>query len=557
MGHLVRSALIVLVVLAGVAFDPLHPVPSLPFALVLGLQLLHCLTPWRNRWTLAAQVLLLPWAGPGAAGMVAASALLITRGAVRWILFATVTVVAALLAPATPFEIALAMLNAGAQGLVLFGVTRLGDTRAAVQATRAELAARSVEAERARAAGDLETAVGAALSTIIALAGRGGTVRIAEVSRSAAATARAVPLTSARPVPEPDLPPRLAVPIFVAVHVGFVVTGLIYLAGRPAPSLLLAVILGLHLVHGLPRQAGSPPRRVPWAAVALLPATAAALLYPGQPYPHVAGFAAAAFLIAGRAWWPVVAMVLLATPGVLAVRGYAAAENVFWTFNTIAVAVMFAGLAAQTALVLDARDARQALAAIAAANERRRISRDVHDLLGYGLSAITVKAELADRLASEAAREQLDDIAGIARQSLASLRAIPADPDLRLSLTAELESARSLLEAAGIRTDVRRTSGRDDALLAIVVREAVTNVLRHSTATHCLIQITPDGLVIANDGARAARGSGSGTANLTARVTAAGGTLNIGGDLGEYRLSVLYPAVLDRDADSVEPVSCV
>ncbi|SCF01953.1 two-component system, NarL family, sensor histidine kinase DesK [Micromonospora coriariae] len=550
-----HNALIVAVVLAGVAFDPLHPVPSLPFALVLGLQLLHCLTPWRNRWTLAAQVVLLPWAGPGAAGMVAASTLLMTRGVVRWILFVTVTVMAAVISPATPFEIALAMFNAAAQGLILFGVTRLGDTRAAVSATRAELAARSVEAERTRAAGQLETAVGTALSSIITLAVRADTARIAEVSRSAAASARAVPLNSARPLPEPDLPPRLAVPILVAVHAGFFVTGLIYVEGRPAPSILFAGILGLHLLHALPRQSEPTPRRRPWIALALLPASAAALLYPGQGYPQAAGFAAAAFLIAGRAWWPVVAMVVLATPAVLAVRGYSASENAYWTFNTIAVAAMFAGLAVQTALVLEAREARQALAAIAVADERRRISRDVHDLLGYGLSAITVKAELADRLTPEAAREQLGEIAGVARQSLAALRAIPDDPDIRLSLTAELDSARSLLESAGIRTDLRRTSERDDALLAIVLREGVTNVLRHSAATYCLIEITPDGLVIVNDGALAARGSGSGTANLIARVTAAGGTLSIGGEPGVYRLAVLYPALFDRDPDRVEPVT--
>lgn len=93
--------------------------------------------------------------------------------------------------------------------------------------------------------------------------------------------------------------------------------------------------------------------------------------------------------------------------------------------------------------------------------------------------------------------------------------------------------------------------------MAVVVREAVTSVLRHSTATCCLIEITPDGLVIANDGAHSARGRGTGTANLTARVTAAGGTLSVGGAVGEYRLSVLYPAVLARDADGVEPVACV
>ncbi|MFF5211156.1 sensor histidine kinase [Streptosporangium sp. NPDC000396] len=549
--------LIVLVVLAGAAFDPLHPVPSPPFALVLVLQLLHCLTPWRSRWSLAAQTLLLPWAGPAAAGMVASSALLVLRGATRWCLFAVVVTAAALLAPATPFGVALAVLNAACQGLVLFGVTRLGDTRAAVHAARAELAARSVSAERVRAARDLEAVLGTTLSMIIDLAGRGDAARIAAVSRETAARARAVPETPGEPVPEPDLTPRLALPILVAVHAGYLVTSLIYLQGRPAPALLAAGILGLQLYHALPRPPGARPRHAVWTATTLLLLTAITLLYPGQAYPQLAGFAAAGFLVYGRAWWPLAGAVVASLSAVLAVRGYPPSENLYWTFNAVAIAAMLYGLAAQTALVFQAREAQRALAALAAADERRRISRDVHDLLGYGLSAITVKAELAVRLEPEAAGDQLAEIAAIARRSLAALRVIPAEPDPRLSLAAELDSACSILEAAGVEVTVRRESERDDALLAIVLREAVTNVLRHSDATRCLIEITPAGLRIVNDGASGVRGTGSGTANLTTRVAAAGGTLTAGGDDGEYRLAVLYPAVLGGDAHSVEPVARV
>ncbi|WP_106396694.1 sensor histidine kinase [Actinocorallia populi] len=610
--------LIVLVVLAGVAFDPLHPVPGLPFALVLALQLLHCLTPWRGRGTLAVQLLLLPWAGPAAAGMVAASSLLLLRGAARWCLFAAVAAAAVLLAPATPFEIALALLNTVCQGLVLFGVTRLGDTRAALHATRAELAARSVAAERARAARELQTALGTALSTVIALAGRGDAARIAEVSREAAARARAVPAKPGEPVPEPDLTPGLALPILLVVHAGYFVTALIYLGGRPAPALLAAGILGLQLHHALPHPLHTRPRDdprtverspsraarrqarvvqcasarvqswvvccqarvvpwvvqcasacvrswvgrrqarvVPWTVLAQIGLTAAVLLYPGQAYPQLAGFAAGGFLALGRAWWPAAGGVIAAVAVVLTARDYSPAENLYWSFNAVAVAAMLYGLAAQTALVLQAREARRALAVLAAADERKRISRDVHDLLGYGLSAITVKAELAGRLEPRAAGEQFEEIATIARRSLSALRAIPEEPDPQLSLAAELDSARPLLEAAGIEVAVHRASERDDALLAIVLREAVTNVLRHSSATRCRIEVTREGLRVVNDGASEVRGSGSGTANLTARVTAAGGTLSAGGSGGEYELTVLYPAVLSGDADGVEPVAGV
>ncbi|MCP2328284.1 two-component system sensor histidine kinase DesK [Hamadaea flava] len=548
MGQAGRNALIILVVLAGVALDPLRPVPNPAFAAVVVLQLLHCLTPWRSRWTLAAQVVLLPFAGPGAAGMVAASALLVVRGAARWIVYAAAVLLAALLVPAVPFGIALAVLNAGGQGLVLFAVTRLGDTRAAVEATRAELAARTVEAERAQAAQHLESAVGTALSRIIALAAQGDLAGIAEVARSATAQARAVSLTPAQLVPEPDLPPRLALPILLAVHGGYLITGLIYLGGRPLPSVLLAVALGLHLALTIP-----VPRTI-WPLWALGAVAAVGLVYPGRAYPQLAGFAAAGFLAAGRFWWPLAAVSVAGTAAVLAARGYDLPENVYWSFNTVAIGVMFAGLAAQTTLVLQAREARRALSALAAAGERRRISRDVHDLLGSGLSAITLQAELAKHVQS--VRTELSTITSVARDSLAALRAIPADPDPRLSLAAELDTARTLLTAAGTHVDVDRTADRDDPLLAVVLREAVTNVLRHSAATRCRIEVTPDGLTIVNDGVSGSVAeTGSGTANLTERVTAAGGTFHIEQTGEEYRLTVLYPAVIGRDPDRVEPIA--
>ncbi|MGW6914350.1 sensor histidine kinase [Kitasatospora sp. NPDC054939] len=571
--------LIVILVLAGVAFDPLHPVPSVPVALVLALQVLHCLTPWRNRWTLLAQVVLLPWAGPAAAGLVAASVLLLLRGLPRWALFGAVVAGAALMVPAEPFAVALALLNALCQGLVLFGVTRLGHTRAAVHAARAELAAAAVSDERARAARDLDDALGTALSRITALATRGELAEIARVSRRAAALARSVPDRPAPPGPPDDLLPRLALPILLTVHGGFLLTALIYLDGRPAPALLAAAILALQLHHALPRPPDTLPPGIVWTMPALVALTAAALLFPGQAYPQLAGFAAAAFLLLDRAWRlgaPVLIACLIAA---LALRGYPAGEIVYWTFNSVAVAVMLHALAVQTRLVYEAREARITLAHIAATRERRRISRDVHDLLGQGLSTITIRAELAQRLpttdgaptavgsaADEAgapARAGADgqvaqEIAAIARRSLTALRAIALDEELDLSLDAEVVSARSVLEAAGAEVTVRRQSPREERLLAIVLREAVTNVLRHSTATHCLIDIDDTGLRIVNDGVSGTvRGSGRGTANLTERVVAAGGTLTAGAHGGRYELAVLYPAVVDSDTDGVQPVARV
>lgn len=550
--------LIVLLVLVGVAFDPLHPIPDLPLAVVLAVQALHCLTPWRNRWTLAVQVVLLPWAGPAAVGPVAASSLLLLRGWPRWCLFAGVVATAALLVPATPFDIGLALLNALCQGLVLFGVTRLGDTRAAVDAARAELVARSVTDERSRAARDLDDAIGLGLSQIIAHAARRDLAEIVRISRETAALARAIPERATPATAQEDLMPRLALPILAVVHGGYLVLSLIYVGGRPAPSLIAAGILGLQFYHSLPRPPGELPRRAPWTTAALVALTVATLLYPGQPYPQLAGFLAGTFLLFGRAWWPAAAAAVGLLCAILAARGYPIGENLYWGFNAVAIAVMIYGLATQTRLVFEAHQTRLALAGIAVARERRRISHDVHDLLGQGLSAITVRAELACRLsAPDAVDEQIAEITSIAGRQLRALRTIALDEESDLSLDAEITSARSILEAAGIDVTVRRApvnEGHRDRLLAIVLREAVTNVLRHSAATSCLIEITGGGLRVRNDGAGGLRGKGRGTANLAARVAATGGELTTAGRGGTYELRVLYPAVLDGDADGVEPV---
>ncbi|MGW4650183.1 sensor histidine kinase [Kitasatospora sp. NPDC004289] len=540
--------LIIVLVLAGVVFDPLHPVPSLPLAGVLGLQLLHCLTAGRDRrlrWTLAAQVLLLPWAGPAAAGPVAASALLLLRGRSRRVVFAGVVLGAGLMVPAEPFAVALALLNAVCQGLVLFGVTRLGRTRAAVHAVRAELVAAAVAEERSRASRDLDDALGTALSGILALAARGELAEIIRVSRQAAALARSVPeRPSPASAPPEDLLPRLALPILLTVHGGYLLIALIYLGGRPGPALLAAAVLGLQLHHSLPRPPGERPAGLAWTSTALLVLTVATLLHPGQAYPQLVGFAAATFLLLGR-WWTLGAAGLLAfQTATLALRDHPTGEVLYWAFNSLAVAAMLHALAVQTRLVFEAREARLALAAIAVSRERRRISRDVHDLLGQGLSAITVRAELALRLSpADAVTAELSEITATAHRSLTALRAIPYDEDPDLSLDAELTSARALLEAAGIHVTIHRTSRRDDRLLAIVLREAVTNVLRHSTATHCLLHLDATGLRIRNDGATTpTRPGGRGTTNLTDRVRAAGGHLTVHQADGHHELTVLHPS---------------
>lgn len=175
-----------------------------------------------------------------------------------------------------------------------------------------------------------------------------------------------------------------------------------------------------------------------------------------------------------------------------------------------------------------------------------RFSRDLHDLLGHTLSVIVVKSEAARRLAPrdmEAALGQITDIEAVGRQALTEIR--EAVTGYREgSLATELDRARSALSAADIDPVVRQSgpplTPQNEALLGWVVREAVTNAVRHSRATRC--EITLDGildrvrLTVADDGTGdtgAATGpaegvGGTGLKGLTERLTVAGGSLRYG-----------------------------
>lgn len=212
---------------------------------------------------------------------------------------------------------------------------------------------------------------------------------------------------------------------------------------------------------------------------------------------------------------------------------------------------------------------RQELARSAVEKERLRFSRDLHDLLGHTLSVVVVKAEAVRRLAPrdlDAALAQVADIEAVGRQALTEIR--EAVTGYREgSLATELDRARSVLEAAGIDPVVRQAGPplppQAGALLGWVVREGVTNTVRHSGATHCEISVHADEdrvrLTITDDGrgplpsaavTAAAPGQprdggtgngagtggrpgpvgGTGLKGLAERLAAAGGTLQSGPD---------------------------
>jgi two-component system sensor histidine kinase DesK len=215
-------------------------------------------------------------------------------------------------------------------------------------------------------------------------------------------------------------------------------------------------------------------------------------------------------------------------------------------------AIMDASLRRSREQLLRKQEEVEHMATIA---ERERISRDLHDLLGHTLSLITLKAELAGKLAGrdiDACKREIDDIKHCARNALAEVRA--AVTGYRLSgLTHELATARASLAAAGIEllTQVAPFSVPVAAenVMALALREAVTNIIRHAGASRCDVSLAQDGsnivFRIADNGVLKAGGPairhGNGLAGMQERVLAIGGQLALRAGQGlalELRLPI-------------------
>lgn len=167
--------------------------------------------------------------------------------------------------------------------------------------------------------------------------------------------------------------------------------------------------------------------------------------------------------------------------------------------------------------------------------ERERVARDVHDVLGHSLTVVTMKTELARRLIDvdpERAKAELAEVQDLSRTALAEIRATVAG--LRVArLSDEVESARIALAGAGIEaklpTDVSVVDPRHRITAAWVLREAVTNVVRHSSAQVCRVRLASDGLIVEDDGRGTGdNGEGNGIRGVRERVAQAGGEVEIG-----------------------------
>lgn len=222
-------------------------------------------------------------------------------------------------------------------------------------------------------------------------------------------------------------------------------------------------------------------------------------------------------MVAGQSWW-------LKAPLSVTASGV--------VFSPL-LAFLMLHFARKAELNAELRRTQSEMAQLARVAERERIARDLHDLLGHTLSAIVVKAELAARLAgrdSERAEKEMKEVETIAREALAEVRTAVQGYRTR-GLRSEVERARALLGNAGLEVmveyGVEDMGGSREEVLAMVLKEAVTNVLRHSAARHCALRVKQEGggvaMVVEDDGVGAGREEGNGIAGMRARVAEAGG----------------------------------
>jgi signal transduction histidine kinase len=367
----------------------------------------------------------------------------------------------------------------------------------------------------------------------------------------------------------PRIAPRLATLLTAVLFIGYT-TGaltLVWHSGLPKPPMFAAgagVLCSLVLVLGYFGRPDVEVRsRLGYALLAsMFVITYTPIIVFGSPWLGMPGFLAGVALL-----------VLPPRTGVVAFAGVVVSIGLLYTFepgggglvssaygfiSTTNIGLVVWAITRLRAMVSQLHDARSELAELAVTKERLRFARDLHDLLGFSLSAITLKSELSRRLIGrddERARQELSEILEISRQALADVRAV-ASSYRELSLDTETESARALLAAADIEVrmslDECELSQEVRTTLATVLREGVTNLLRHSKAEHCEISLVRGGdrltMVIVNDGLTghrepvASSAGGNGIDNLTARIADIGGTLEAGAISADtYRLQAEIP----------------
>ncbi|HEX4814902.1 MAG TPA: histidine kinase [Nonomuraea sp.] len=221
-----------------------------------------------------------------------------------------------------------------------------------------------------------------------------------------------------------------------------------------------------------------------------------------------------------------------------------------FVFTVVAVGAVWANLRLWR-LAHEAYEGEEALARLAVSEERLRFARDLNDLLGQSLADVATRTGRAEELLRAdpaAAAAEMFEVRDLARRSLREVRTVVQNYRA-IDLDEVLASVRAVLEAADVRCVVRADTDalppEIRTLLAAVVREGATNVLKHSKAERCTITIEGGVLEMANDGVTGpvGRPAPDGLGGLAERVRAAGGTLEAAPtDEGRYLLRAAVPA---------------
>jgi two-component system, NarL family, sensor histidine kinase DesK len=482
-------------------------------------------------------------------------------------------------------------------GLAFFGVIRLAQLVGELQEAQDEHTGLAVAAERLQATRELQSAVGERLDGIatMAAAARQALARdpgkaLAQVTaagssaRQAVAQARAVAVgRRVLPQAEPSAPPggavigaRLAWAVLVVVLCGYACAGFLDAVGADyGPRRTAFVVAGvaasilLQLRHSWAARQG----RRPWAWPVTL-GLQAVLAYAFFLPPIRAVFTLSPFLagsilllVPGRWRWAGYAAVAVSWAALYAtvpLAGEAASARsaqttLYWAAGVAGIGLLVYGLSWLAGMAAELEAVRAQLARMAAVRERLRVARDVHDLLGLGLSAIALKTDLIGKLVGrddDRAAAEIGELGRTCAAARADIRLVTGDGQ-KLSVATELAAASQILASAGVQVTSSMPTGRlpvtADSVLAVVLREAVTNILRHSAATSCAIEVgvgdSAVRLVVSNNGVTGApggeggRGAGgsTGLANLTARVQAAGGQLSTSRHDGSFELTVEIP----------------
>jgi two-component system sensor histidine kinase DesK len=213
-------------------------------------------------------------------------------------------------------------------------------------------------------------------------------------------------------------------------------------------------------------------------------------------------------------------------------------------------------------------DTRAELAGVAVSEQRLRWARDLHDTLGHGLSVVVLKLELVERLAGrddERATAELREARSLLRDSIGEMQTVVAG--MRdTSLAGEVASARTILNSAGVRTQVDlaplELSEPTSQTLAWIIREGATNVLRHSDSTVCSIRLRAEAgqivLEVASDGApirtRRAPSGGHGLRGMRERLADLDGELEASAQSeGGFLLRATVPLPGAGSASATEP----